>query len=307
MNDHLALLNCIRNAAPGDSPPSLAKLEAHLRRRHRKVGSSAFMEFTHLQRVASETWGAQRCAHFAQVLRRARVEPKALRQTPWEKVQRRLGELPEDWQPAFAKRISISMEGERRKGCPLWSAAHSANVIRALAGWVDYCRSHGLALRPAGQVLDSYAAQVAKRASTRTASDYIGRILTGMTVIEPGFTSQACEFVAYDWRERAEQEGAPTKNGSQLVGASEIYGLGFDLMAKARMRLVRGGHAAVIFGMASYCLLARPCLNGPARCPHWLSTKPSTCGELGWSMSESQRACSNCPKTGKAVHRLRGL
>ena len=75
MNDHLALLNCIRSAAPGDQPPSLLKLETHLERRRRKVGSSAFMEFAHLQRIASETWGAERCAHFAQVLRKARVKP----------------------------------------------------------------------------------------------------------------------------------------------------------------------------------------------------------------------------------------
>ncbi|MFT6672287.1 MAG: hypothetical protein ACJAVZ_003771 [Afipia broomeae] len=244
MNDYLTLLNCIRNAAPGDQPPSLLELETHLERRQREVGSSAFMEFAHLQRVASETWDAERCAHFAQVLRKARVKPKASRQTPWEKAQMRLDELPKDWQPAIAERISISMERKRRKGCPLWSAAHSANVIRALANWVDHCRSHGLPLRPTGPFLDRYATQVAERASTRTASDYVGRILAGMTVIEPGFTSQACEFVACDWRERAEQEGAITKTGSQLVGASEIYGLGFDLMKKARKRRLRGIHAA---------------------------------------------------------------
>lgn len=156
----------------------------------------------------------------------------------------RLGELPEDWQPAIAERISISMGGKRRKGCPLWSAAHSASVIRALAGWVDHCRSHGLPLRPTGRALDRYASQVAERASTRTASDYVGRILGGMTVVEPGFASQACEFVACDWRERAEQEGVATKTGSQLVGASEIYGLGFDLIEKARKRHLRGVHAA---------------------------------------------------------------
>lgn len=244
MNNHLALLNCIRNAAPADQPLSLLKLETHLEQRHREVGSSAFMEFAHLQRVASEKWGAERCAHFAQVLRKARVKRKAPRQTAWEKAQKSLGELPKDWHPAIAERISVSMEGKRSKGCPLWSAAYSANVIRALAGWVDHCRSHGLPLRPTGQVLDRYAAQVAERASTRTASDYVGRILAGMTVIEPGLTSPACEFVACDWRERAEQEGAITKTGSQLVGASEIYGLGFDLMEKARKRRLRGIHAA---------------------------------------------------------------
>lgn len=244
MNDHLTLLNTIRNAGPTVQPPNSIELDLHLEQRFREVGPSAFMEFAHLQMVASKTWGAERCAHFAQVLRRARVKPKAARQTAWEKAQMRLGELPEGWQPAIAERISISIEGKRRKGCTLWSAAHSANVIRALAGWVDHCRSYGLPLRPTGQALDDYATKVARRASTRTASDYIGRILAGMTVIEPGFTSQACEFVACDWRERAEQEGSTTKTGAQLVGASEIYGLGFDLMEKARKRPLRGVHAA---------------------------------------------------------------
>ena len=96
MNNHLALLNWIRNAAPEDQPPSLLKLETHLEQRHCEVDSSAFMEFAHLQRVASEKWGAERCAHFAQVLRKARVKRKAPRQTAWEKAQKSLGELPKE-------------------------------------------------------------------------------------------------------------------------------------------------------------------------------------------------------------------
>jgi hypothetical protein len=244
MNDHLTLLNTIRNAGPADHPPSGIELESHLERRHREVGASAFMEFAYLQKIASETWGARRCAHFASVLRKARVRPKTPRRTAWEKAEMLLVELPNEWQPALAERISISMKGTRSKGSALWSAAHSSNVIRALIGWVDHCSSQDLPLRPTGQALDCYAAKVAERASTRTASDYVGRILAGMTVVVPDFTSQACEFVACDWRERAEQEGATTKTGAQLVGASEIYGLGFDLMEKARKRHVRGVHAA---------------------------------------------------------------
>ncbi|MGP6089208.1 hypothetical protein, partial [Antarctobacter jejuensis] len=113
MNDHLTFLNTIRNAGPTDQPPSCIELENHLERRRCEVGSSAFMEFAYLQRIASETWGAERCAHFATVLREARVTQKPPCRTAWEKAEMRLAELPVPWQPPMAARITVSKTGAR--------------------------------------------------------------------------------------------------------------------------------------------------------------------------------------------------
>src|SRR5690606_12423066 len=49
------------------------------------------------------------------------------------------------------------------------------------------------------------------------------------------------------WRERAALTGATAKTGAQLVGASRLYNLGFDLIEAARARPVRGLHAAKDF------------------------------------------------------------
>ncbi|MGP6089306.1 hypothetical protein, partial [Antarctobacter jejuensis] len=173
-----------------------------------------------------------------------RVTQKPPCRTAWEKAEMRLAELPVPWQPPMAARITVSKTGARRKGQALWSAAHTSNVIRALVAWANHCAGHDIPLRPTGGTLNSYAAKVAERASARTASDYIGRILAGMAVVEPEFSSQACTFVDCHWRARAELEGATTKTGAQLVGASRIYELGFALMQKARESRLRGLHAA---------------------------------------------------------------
>jgi len=205
------------------------------------------MEFAHAQKVAAEVWGAERCAHFANVLREARVTPKPSRPSPWQAATDLLSELPEEWRPAFVERIETSKSGMRKKGHALWSAAHTQNVVRALRRWAAYCRAQGLPLQPTGGALESYARVVAQTASVRTASDYINRILSGVSLVMPGFFSQACEFVVCDWRERAAEVGPTTKNGAQLVGASQIYNLGFDLMEQARTRRLRGLRAAKDF------------------------------------------------------------
>lgn len=247
MNEHLALLARIRSAGPGSSPPGQDDLKRHLSGRLQQIGAPALMEFAYVQKVAAEVWGAERCAHFASVLRAARVTPKSPRRTSWQAAKMRLSDLPDQWQPILAERIEDSEAGVRKKGQVLWSAAHTLNVIRALSRWVAYCRAQDLPLAPTGGTLDGYAKMVAQNASARTASDYVSRILTGIKLVLPKFSSQACEFVVCDWRERAAEAGSMTKTGAQLVGASRIYALGFDLMKNARSRRIRGLHAAKDF------------------------------------------------------------
>ncbi|WCE68148.1 hypothetical protein PL335_07320 [Sulfitobacter faviae] len=222
MNEHLALLALIRGAGPGCSPPGRNDLKRHLTGRLQQIGTPALMEFAYVQRVAAEVWGAERCAYFASVLREARVTPKSPRRTSWQTARMRLSDLPDQWQPILAERIEASEAVLRKKGQVLWSAAHTQNVIRALRGWAAYCRAQDLPMSPTGGTLERYARVVAQKASVRTASDYISRILTGIKLVMPGFSSQACEFVACDWRERAAEAGSTIKTGAQLVGASRI-------------------------------------------------------------------------------------
>jgi hypothetical protein len=230
MNEHLALLARIRSAGPGSSPPGQGDLKHHLSGRLQQIGTPALMEFAYVQKVAAEEWGAERCAHFANVLREARVAPKLPRRTSWQAAKMRLSDLPDQWQPLLAGRIEASEVGVRKVGQMLWSATHTQNVIRALSGWVAYCKAQDLPMPPTGGTLDAYAKVVAQKASVRTASDYVSRIFTGTKLVIPGFSSQACEFVVCDWRERAAESGSMTKTGAQLVGASRVYDLGFDLM-----------------------------------------------------------------------------
>ena len=71
MNEHLALLARIRCSGPGSSPPGQDDLKRHLSGRLQQIGAPALMEFAYVQQVAAEVWGAERCAHFANVLREA--------------------------------------------------------------------------------------------------------------------------------------------------------------------------------------------------------------------------------------------
>jgi integrase len=72
--------------------------------------------------------------------------------------------------------------------------------------------------------------------------------MAGLAVATGGrFRSDACDFVVADWRERARAQGATTKSGSQLVGASALYGFGFRVMAEANACPMRGIRAATLF------------------------------------------------------------
>jgi hypothetical protein len=247
MNDHLKLLADIHQSGSETMPPSYDILRSHLEKRQKEIGAKAFVEFAHVQTVAATIWGAERTSHFAMLLREARVSPKAPRKTTWEQTDALLSRLPDAWSPAMSAHIKISKGGKRVKGERIWSAAHSLNVIRALLRWSDFCAAAGCSLIPTGSILDSYAKSISKRATRRTVSDYIDRILSGLSIVAPGFQSASCDYVACDWAEQAAQDGATTKKGSQLVGATCLYDLGFESMDSARRRKVRGIHAAKDF------------------------------------------------------------
>ena len=249
-NDHLRLLADIRSATPGDPIPGRAELSAHLRGRMGDVGAKALAEFAHVQRVAAEMWGAARTAHFGQVLRSHRVTPKTRRKSAWTRAEEALRHLPAPWRQPVAEHIALSRQGKQVKGRTLWSAAYAQSVISALKRWADKCASDGLDLTPTGAALDAFARHVitgtglGHPVTTRSAADYVERILNGYALIKPGFSSAACDFVVADWRERANAEGPGTKTGAQMVGASTIYDLGFQHIDEARARPMRGLHAA---------------------------------------------------------------
>ncbi|MHA7876353.1 site-specific integrase [Roseivivax sp.] len=247
MNAHLTLLRDMRAAEPHSGVPQQGELATHLQDRFAAVGKSAWAEFAHAQRVAAEIWGAEATAHFGQVLRAARVSAKTKRKTDWQLAEEAIGPLPRPWREALRDHGELSNRGERVKGARIWSAAHLRNVALALERWADHCNVTGLPSTPNGANLDAYARAVADRATARTAADYTARILSGFSIIAPGFASEACDFVAQDWKERAAKEGSSTKTGAQLVGARRIYDLGFELMDAARARPVRGSQAAKEF------------------------------------------------------------
>ncbi len=254
MNDHLAMLRKLRDASPLDAAPSREALTQHLAARVGEVGPKAFAEFAHLQRVAAETLGTEQTAHFARVLREARVSVKAPDRCAWETAARRIASLPVDWQEPFSEQIAISKKGRAVLGKTIWSVDYTKSVLAALERWATYCDAEGLPLHPTASAFHSYACRLVQPVSDRlptstgTAANYLQRILAGLVVATRGqFRSDACSFVAADWRERARAQGASTKTGSQLVGASMLYRSGFRMMAKANARPMRGIRAATLF------------------------------------------------------------
>jgi integrase len=247
MNTHRQLLADMRHTSPMAPVPTLDMLKAHLACRIAAIGPLALAEFDYVQRVAADIWGAERTAHFCRVLRDARASAKPVRKTTWEKADALLCRLPEDWRSYMAQRISNSKQGRRVKGHVIWSADHTKNVICALVRWTKHCSHYNLPLQPTGRTLNSYAETLIRgdqAVTVRTAADYIQRILSGLSVVVPGFSSEACSYVALDWGDRGKAKGATTKTGKQLIGATEIYRLGFQLMNDARARSRRGPCAA---------------------------------------------------------------
>ncbi|PHP29603.1 hypothetical protein [Limimaricola cinnabarinus] len=244
MNKMSDLLVFLRMAHPGHAIPQSHDLARLLEGRLGTAPRTAHAEFAYAQKRAAEIWGAERTAHFAPVLRDSRVTAKSARRTDWEKAERACSALPESWRAYMADRIATPKARQSVPKGPVWSAAHARNVCVALARWHTYCAAEGLPLRATGESLNRYATTIASTTTTRTAADYIDRILTGLKVVEPGFRSRACEHVVCAWSERAQNTGPSTKTGAQLVGARAIYDLGFRLMEDARQCPLRGVHAA---------------------------------------------------------------
>ncbi len=229
-------------------------LARHLAERREQAGDAAFAEFAYLQKVAAETWGAGPTAHFARVLRDARVSPKPRDGCRWAQAERLVASLPEEWRPRLSEQIMLSRKGRAVLGKTIWSVDYTCSVVTALNRWAAYCTATEQPLRPTGTALHAYARKLTEPmdgkepVSAGTAANYLQRILAGLAVATGGqFRSEVCEFVAADWQQKAAGTAAVTKTGSQLVGARTLYAFGFRLMEAARTRPVRGIGAATCF------------------------------------------------------------
>jgi integrase len=253
MNPHLDLIAGFRLADPTHAVPGITELTEHLHERMASVGETAFQEFAYLQKVAAEKWGAERTSHFAIVLRKARVAPKAAKISRWKMTGAAIERLPSDWRPALRSISERSEAGKCSKGSPIWSSDYLGAVMTALCRYVDYATRNGTALVPAGSDLHQYAvwltdpANEAHGVSVRAAGDYVSRIKAGLGIIAPAAASPARDFVVRYWREKGKASGTPTKTGEQLVGAVTIYDLGFLQMENARNATMRGIRAATTF------------------------------------------------------------
>jgi integrase len=253
-NQHLALLRAFRGASPLDRIPTREDMAAHLAARHECVGETAFAEFSYLHKVAAEVWGPEATVHFARVLRDASVVSKPRDACCWNSVERQAGVLPEELRPRLLEQIALSRKGRAVLGRTIWSVDYTKSVLRALSAWCHHCHVKGISLHPTAGSLHGYACGLVDAGDESdpvtigTAANYLQRILAGLAVATGGAgRSQACAFVAIDWRERAKGEAAATKTGRQLVGASALYTLGFRLIDEARDRPLRGVRAATIF------------------------------------------------------------
>lgn len=253
MNSHLDMLAVLRSAESAQAIPGIPALTEHLHNRVLKVGVTAFQEFAYLQKVAAEIWGPERTSHFALVLRMTRVAPKVEKVSRWKMPGAVISQLPVDWQSSLQAVAERSKAGRISPGFTIWSADYLGAVATALRRYVDYARSHGANLIPAGSDLHHYAMWLTNPTnseygvSVRAAADYLIRIKAGVAIIDPFTVSPGRDFVVRYWREKAEAGGTPTKTGDQLVGAVAIYDLGFQLIEQARAEPMRGIKAATIY------------------------------------------------------------
>lgn len=253
MTPHLDMLEHFRSVGPTQSVPGISELTEHLHERMAAVGDAAFQEFSYLQQVAAQIWGPEQTSHFAIVLRKARVAPKAARVSRWKIANTAIDRLPAQWQSPLRAIAARSEAGTISAGLPTWSADYLGAVTSALGRYVDYAVHHGAAIVPPGADLHSYALWLTDPENTqhgvsvRAAADYLSRIKAGLSLIEPSMASPAREFVCRYWREKGRAGGTPTKTGDQLVGAGAIYDLGFRQIEEARSKSMRGVRAATIF------------------------------------------------------------
>lgn len=231
--------------------PSADEMDSFLQAQlaQRPVGSAHSL-FAYLQIGAARIWGGEETRHFSSVLRRERVSSKPPRMNEWERARGEIVKLPDDWQEPMLAQLERSERGTlvRRDTTPLWSASYCGAVARALAGWHRFCTARGLDRQPSAVSMESYAQHLVEgpqRTQKKTAHDYLARVYAAFrTVLDPGFSSSACEFVLHDWEARSHDEAMRTKSAKQLVTATAIRDLGWDLIEKGRGRQLQGMHAA---------------------------------------------------------------
>ena len=231
--------------------PSAEELERFLEAQlSQRPVDSAHSLFAHFQSGAARIWGGEETRHFSGVLRRARVSDKPSRKCEWDKARGEIVKLPDGWREPMLAQLERSERGTlvRRETAPLWSASYCGAVAHALAGWHRFCKSRGLDRQPSALSMEAYAQHlVAGRQQTqkKTAHNYLARVYAAFhVVLERGFSSSACEFVLHDWDAQAQDEARRMKSAEQLVTASAIRDLGWDLIEKGRGRQLQGMHAA---------------------------------------------------------------
>ncbi|MFU8866156.1 MAG: hypothetical protein ACNA7O_19805 [Rhodobacterales bacterium] len=175
-------------------------------------------------------------------IRQSHCSAKAEGKSKTETLRTMIALFPDEWQPGLFARMSSEPGNRKLK----WSDDHLESVMRALLRWLVWCESLGHDSRPVGITFHAYACDLAEEGvSTRSASDYLGRIISGYaTACDPGFTSVACDHVISRLNARGKVEGRPTKTGEQLVGASVIFDLGMEIIENAREQGPRGLFAA---------------------------------------------------------------
>ncbi|WP_185803375.1 hypothetical protein [Pontivivens nitratireducens] len=192
----------------------------------------AALKLHRVQTAAPALWGMPYASMIAIVRRQRQRAPKMKRRSKTDSLLALIGRLPDEWQPGLVARMGSEPGNRKLK----WSADHLNSVTHALLRWLAWCDGSGNDIRPAGMTFHAYACDLsAEGVSKRSASDYLGRILSGYsTACDPGFASVACEHVISGLNARGKVEGRPTKTGEQLVGASTIFDLGMEIVGNAR-------------------------------------------------------------------------
>ena len=147
-------------------PPTPAELRERLAAAIEARGrDAAFRDFGFFQIGAAHLWGAAETAHFARVLREARVVEKPERQTEWERAEGAVRRLPPEWREPMTAHLARSQEegGSRRGRRDVWSASRLKAVADALARWRTWCDAAGAGHLPTGVSLDAYARHLVLR------------------------------------------------------------------------------------------------------------------------------------------------
>lgn len=215
------------------TPPSRDEIERYLAECSVQYGSHLGSLRVHRVQVAAPLlWGMPYASMFALARRQRQRAPKTNEKSTPEILCGLFARLPEEWRPGLMAKMS-STSGNRKRN---WSDDHLKSVAHALLRWTAWCDNSGHDVRPAGFTFHAYAVDLAREGvSTRSVSDYLGRIQSGYTTAcDPNFASVACDHVISRLNARSKIEGRPTKTGAQLVGASTIFNLGEEIIEMAR-------------------------------------------------------------------------